>query len=45
MKVTCVGTDAAGLYLGILLKRKNPSKRFLSAYDRCCRKSLEIGNE
>ena len=28
MKVTCVGTDAAGLYLGILLKRKNPSKRF-----------------
>jgi anthraniloyl-CoA monooxygenase len=25
MKVTCVGTDPAALYLGILLKRKNPA--------------------
>jgi anthraniloyl-CoA monooxygenase len=25
MKITCVGTDPAGLYLGILLKRRNPS--------------------
>src|SRR6476646_2881359 len=25
MKVTCVGTDPAGLYLGILLRRKDPS--------------------
>src|SRR5881392_3767884 len=25
MKVTCVGADPAALYLGILLKRKNPA--------------------
>ena len=25
MKVTCVGTDPAGLYLGILLRRRDPS--------------------
>jgi len=25
MKITCVGTDPAGLYLGILLKRRDPS--------------------
>jgi anthraniloyl-CoA monooxygenase len=25
MKVTCIGTDPAGLYLGILLKRRDPS--------------------
>ena len=25
MKVTCVGTDPAGVYLGILLKRRDPS--------------------
>src|SRR6266576_1906099 len=25
MKVTCVGTDPAGLYLGILLKARDPS--------------------
>ena len=24
MKVVCVGTDPAALYLGILLKRKDP---------------------
>jgi anthraniloyl-CoA monooxygenase len=27
MKITCVGTDPAGLYLGILLKRNDPSHR------------------
>ena len=26
MKITCVGTDPAGLYLGILLKRRDPSQ-------------------
>src|SRR2546423_1858909 len=25
MKVTCIGTDPAGLYLGILLKRRDPA--------------------
>src|SRR5262249_36124059 len=26
MRITCVGTDPAALYLGILLKRKHPSR-------------------
>src|SRR4051812_37984351 len=25
MKLTCIGTDPSGLYLGILLKRRDPS--------------------
>jgi anthraniloyl-CoA monooxygenase len=38
MKVTCVGTDPAGLYLGILLKRRDPSHlvRFIDSGPQPC---------
>ncbi len=46
MKVTCVGIDPAGLYLGILLKRRDPSHvvRFIETPDPTPRPASIICN-